>query len=218
MSKSNKYGYSGVNIPTQAFQSNKGKFDPSEINELVANDQWTQYGQLELIETKTVTSSSLITFNNIKSDIYNVHFMTLNNMKTDKSSGNVQLGIRFAESGTLETGNNYQFAIDRFQGGSFSDQYTNSFSRIALGWYSIDNGTYNCENAHVYFYNLGDGTKYSFTTSQSTGYNYEDQQAMGYGSGVLPQASFVDQIQISDYNTLDNLSGVISLYGIKEYS
>ena len=66
MSKSNKYGYSGVNIPTQAFQSNKGKFDPSEINELVANDQWTQYGQLELIETKTVTSSSLITFNNIK--------------------------------------------------------------------------------------------------------------------------------------------------------
>ena len=28
MSKSNKYGYSGVNIPSQAFQSNKGKFDP----------------------------------------------------------------------------------------------------------------------------------------------------------------------------------------------
>ena len=38
MSKSNKYGYSGVDIPTQAFQANVGKFDPSEINELVANE------------------------------------------------------------------------------------------------------------------------------------------------------------------------------------
>ena len=51
MAKSNKYGYTGVDIPTQAF-ANVGKFDPSEINELVANEQWTQYGQLELIETQ----------------------------------------------------------------------------------------------------------------------------------------------------------------------
>ncbi len=32
MSKSNKYGYSGVDIPTQAFKANVGKFDPDEIN------------------------------------------------------------------------------------------------------------------------------------------------------------------------------------------
>ena len=55
MSKSNKYGYSGVDIPTQAFQANVGKFDPAEINELVQQDKWTQYGQLELIETKTAS-------------------------------------------------------------------------------------------------------------------------------------------------------------------
>lgn len=215
MSKSNKYGYVGVDIPSQNFGSNKGVLDPAEINELVADNKWTQYGQLELIETKTVTSSSLITFDDIKSDIYNVHFMTLNNMKTDKSSGSVQLGIRFAENGTMETSAVYEFGINRFQGGSFSDQKTTALSRIGIGWYSIDNGTYNCENAYVYFYNLGDSTKYSFTTSHSSGYNYQDQQAMGYGSGVLPQASFVDQIQISDYDSLDNLSGVISLYGIR---
>ena len=218
MSKSNKYGYSGVDIPTQAFKSNVGKFEPAEINELVANDQWTQYGQLELIETKTVTSSSLITFDDIKSDIYNIHFMTLNNIKTDKSSGSVQLGIRFAENGTMETGSVYKWAINRFQGGSISAQYVSGYSRIGIGWYSIDNGTYNCENAYVYFYNLGDSTKYSYTTSHGIGYNYQDQHAFGYGSAVLPQTSFVDQIQISDYNTLDNLSGDISLYGIKEYS
>ena len=41
MSKSNKYGYSGVDIPTQGFQSNVGKFDPAEINELVQEGKWT---------------------------------------------------------------------------------------------------------------------------------------------------------------------------------
>ena len=215
MSKSNKYGYVGVDIPEQSFGSNKGIFNPAEINELVANNKWTSFGQLELIETKTVTSSSLITFDDIKSDIYNVHLMTLNNMETDKSSGSVQIGIRFGENGVMETSAVYQFAINRFQGGSFSDQKTTALSRIGIGWYSIDNGTYNCENAYVYFYNLGDSTKYSFTTSHSSGYNYQDQQAMGYGSGVLPQASFVDKIQLSDYDSLDNLSGVISLYGIR---
>ena len=40
MSKSNKYGYSGVDIPTQAAFANVGKFDPSEINELVQEDKW----------------------------------------------------------------------------------------------------------------------------------------------------------------------------------
>ena len=215
--KSNEYGYV-PSSPTQAIRNNTGVFEVNDINNLIEDNKWTSFGQLELIETKTVTSSSLITFDDIKSDIYNVHFMTLNNMETDKSSGSVQLGIRFAESGVMETGANYKWAINRFQGGSFSDQRTTGLSRIGIGWYSIDNGTYNCENAYVYFYNLGDSTKYSFTTSHSSGYNYEDQQAMGYGSGVLPQASFVDKIQISDYSSLDNLSGVISLYGIKEYS
>ena len=58
MSKSNKYGYSGVDIPTQGFQSNVGKFDPAEINELVQEGKWTNYGQLELIETQTASSDS----------------------------------------------------------------------------------------------------------------------------------------------------------------
>jgi hypothetical protein len=67
MSKSNKYGYSGVDIPTQAFQANVGKFDPAEINELVQEDKWTQYGQLELIETQTVSGTpTTVDFTNIK--------------------------------------------------------------------------------------------------------------------------------------------------------
>ena len=37
--------------------NNKGVFNPAEINELVADNKWTQYGQLELIETQTVSSA-----------------------------------------------------------------------------------------------------------------------------------------------------------------
>ena len=98
-----------------------------------------------------------------------------------------------------------------------SDQKTSTLSRIGIGWYALDNGTYNCENSYVYLYDLGDSSKYSLVTTHSSGYNYEDMQAMGFGMGGLPQKSFVDQIQLSDYDTLDNLSGVISLYGIRSY-
>ena len=70
MAKSNKYGYSGVNIPTQEFNDNKGKFDPNEINELVADNKWTQYGQLEHIKTQTATNSTTLTLTDIKSDIF----------------------------------------------------------------------------------------------------------------------------------------------------
>ena len=33
---------------------------PLEINELVADNKWTQYGQLELIQTSTASSSTMI--------------------------------------------------------------------------------------------------------------------------------------------------------------
>ena len=67
MSKSNKYGYSGVDIPTQAFQANVGKFDPAEINELVQEDKWTQYGQLELIQT--INQDTSVSAVKIKKDV-----------------------------------------------------------------------------------------------------------------------------------------------------
>ena len=58
--KSNKYGYVGVDIPEQSFGNNKGIFNPAEINELVADNKWTTFGQLELIETQTVSVKLLV--------------------------------------------------------------------------------------------------------------------------------------------------------------
>ena len=78
MSKSNKYGYSGVDIPTQAFQANVGKFDPAEINELVADNKWTQYGQLELIETQTVSGTpTSVSFTSIQESYIQCSFFNI---------------------------------------------------------------------------------------------------------------------------------------------
>ena len=65
---SNEFGY----IPevAQSFGNNTGVFDPADINNLVKDDKWTQYGQLELIETKTASSDSEIIFSDIKENIY----------------------------------------------------------------------------------------------------------------------------------------------------
>ena len=46
---SNKYGYIADTGPEQAFRSNTGVFDPADINELIAENKWTNFGQLELI-------------------------------------------------------------------------------------------------------------------------------------------------------------------------
>ena len=54
--KSNKYGYVGVDIPAQSFGSNKGVFNPAEINDLVADNKWTSFGQLEFRHRTTVKS------------------------------------------------------------------------------------------------------------------------------------------------------------------
>ena len=101
MAKSNKFGYSGVNIPTQGFRDNKGKFDPAEINELVADNKWTQYGQLEHIKTLSGSSATSLTFTDIKSDIYDIHFATF--IVDKQSSGGADYpGWQFAENGTME--------------------------------------------------------------------------------------------------------------------
>ena len=220
MSKSNKYGYSGVDIPTQAFQANVGKFDPAEINELVADNKWTQYGQLELIETQTYSSAvSFVDFTSIQESTYNVHFMTFSQMSgaTDNTE---TISIRFYESGVLETASVYQFA-EQYNGlssgsasfGETKSTGTNSFNCFAQQ--SVTNGTNDSWNGYCYFYNLGDSSKYSFSTyhTSSTFVNSAQYYSV-FGSSVLPQASQVDKIKI--FSASGNITNAdISLYGIR---
>ena len=211
--KSNKYGYVGADIPAQSFGNNKGVFNPAEINELVANNKWTSFGQLELIETQTVadpTYASLIQyvdFTNLGD--YNVHFLTYSDLQMQ---GYAYPSLRFYESGVLETGAVYQYAYqDGISSGTFNELRSTADDHLRLG-----KNAYQNLNGFAYLYNLSDNSKYSFTTFHSSmveGNNLGSQ--MSFGSGVLPQASVVDGIRFlgdpAQYIKYLN----VSLYGIR---
>ena len=117
---SNEFGYMPES-PEQSFGNNKGIFTPTDIYDLTRADKWTDLGQLELIETQTATSlttPNYIDFSSIQSDVYNVHFLTWSMEGTNSNP----MYIQFFESGTIESGSNYQYANQYGgTGGSFSD-------------------------------------------------------------------------------------------------
>jgi hypothetical protein len=213
--KSNKYGYVGVDIPAQSFGSNKGVFNPAEINELVADNKWTTFGQLELIQTQSVSNTATVDFTDIKENIYNVHFFTFNNLQREDSTGFADLRIQFYESGVLETATVYQYAQQYGgTGGAFGEIKSTADSGIDI---TADTATADVSNGYIYLYNAGDSSKYTFTTNQnwwqigSTGY-------MFFASGVLPQTSVVNGVRflLKNSKTFNaTTTGSISLYGIR---
>ena len=198
--------------PEQSAFNNKGIFKPKDIYNLDQADKWTpQLGQLELIETKTASSDSAIDFTSIDETKYNVHFMTVS--ITDLSSADY-LGIRFFESGVVSTSTVYQEAYQNCQAnGTFSEVRATRNQIITTQSNAINSST----NLYIYFYNLGDSSKYSFVTAHSNGIHTTGNHYNSYwGSGVFAQASFVNGIRI--FGNLGNMTGSLSLYGIKEYS
>ena len=207
---SNEFGYIPES-PEQSFGNNKGIFTPTDIYDLTRADKYTNYGQLELIETQTFTTTLNVDFTSIDESTYNVHFATISVDR--QSTSNESVGIQFYESGTLETGNVYQYAYQNGEaGGTFNESKSTGVNRL-LATHFVDAG--DDKFSYNYLYNLGDSSKYSFQTMQSTtiqGTNYK----MRFGSGVLPQASTVDGIRFTAVT--GTMTGTISLYGIKEYS
>jgi len=66
---------------------------------------------------------------------------------------------------------------------------------------------------YVYFYNLGDSTKFSFLTQQTIVTQNDSVQNITFGSSLLPQASLVDGIRIKT-GSGNYTSFKASLYGI----
>ena len=76
-----EYGYI-PEAPEQSFGNNIGIFTPKDIYDLTRADKYTNYGQLELIETQNITGVSSTTFSNLGD--YNVHFLTVNDFNQFK--------------------------------------------------------------------------------------------------------------------------------------
>tara|TARA_R100001082_G_C4340826_1_gene150054 strand:- start:174 stop:818 length:645 start_codon:yes stop_codon:yes gene_type:complete len=212
-----EYGYIPES-PDQKPFSNKGIFTAKDIYDLTNQDKWTTIGQLELIETITITSSTNdALFDSIKEDIYRVHFLT---WSCQPNTDTNQLVGRMYESGVEETASVYQVANYYNTSGGTNDDGGRSTGINYLYYDNYWGGTVTNErhNGYAYFYNLGDSTRYSFMTAHraTTGYN-STNFVTGFSSSVLPQKSVVDGFNIG-YGGNNVNNGTFSLYGIKEYS
>ena len=208
-----EYGYI-PEAPEQSFGNNKGIFTPKDIYDLTRADKYTNYGQLELIQTQTI-SSATANFTSLDVSTYNVHFFTLTDCVVTTQT---EFGIRVSDDGgsTYET-TNYQFANQRgLASNSFAERKSQSQASIRLGG-DVTTGTNSVFNGYVYMYNAGDSSKYTFFTSHNT-FMSGTTQAFEFGSGVYTVASTINAIQIGEGILGAFSSGTISAYGIKEYS
>ena len=207
-----KYGYKGAE-PTQSFGNNTGVFDPNDINNLIADNKWTQYGQLEHIITQTASSDSFVDFTSIQETEYNVHFFTVNNYQSD--TDNAILTVKLFENGVLETGSVYDISIQGGRANGTFSAYVSSTSAngIANIGSGIDNASSSSANGYCYFYNLGDSEKYSFSSFMWSYIYYTNVYEMNLGSGCLLQASQVDGFRVIP--NAGTFSADLSLYGIR---
>ncbi len=171
-------------------------------------------GSLELIAEQThSTNVTTIDFLNIKEDVYDVHLLQFSNIQGDGTSGS-DLSIRFYESGVLESASVYQYAF-QFGGATGTFGEFNSTSDTSI--FSIaGNFQNNIANGYVYFYNLGNSSKYSFCTFQTKTGHPTQSAIMKFGGGVLPQTSVVDGIRLF-IDTGENFTAFnFSLFGVKQ--
>ena len=101
------YGYIGK-TPNQV-ASNTGVISSQEAAELEENVQLG--GALELIESQNISSQQYLEFTNLKTDIYDVHLLTLNSLKLVTDGTN--LGLQMEVGGAYLTTNEYPYATER---------------------------------------------------------------------------------------------------------
>ncbi len=105
------YGYIG-DTSTSIKQQVKNTGVLSVSNVLDLEGKGHLGGSLELIEEQTVSGVATVNFTNLKGNIYDAHFLTIENFTP--VNDNVLLSIRFAESGTLETASVYMVACQEW--------------------------------------------------------------------------------------------------------
>ena len=213
---SSEFGYIPES-PEQSFGNNKGILTPTDIYDLTRADKYTQYGQLELIQTQEVTSStSALDFTSIEENKFNTHLMTFTKFKPIVDGNILQLQFS-TNGGSSFSSSGYHYAFESGRStGSFFENRSTSYAGIRVNG---NQGTASNENSngYIYFYNLGDSSKYSFVTSHNMSWTRTPEAEFWFGSGAQPTAQTVNAIRL--VGNTGNIDTVIaSLYGIKEYS
>ena len=206
------YGYTGA-LPNQ-IKNNSGVFSVADITDLTAKGQ--AGGSLELIEEQTADgTSTTLDFTSLKENKYDVHLLSIHNLQADTNSfTSTRLsndgGSSFISTSTYQRA--YQIGVTN---GTFSESRSTGLNYLDLTGGTTSSDAGRSANSYIYFYNLGDSSKYSFTTSQSFGYEDSGNGWGHFGSAVYPVAETHNAIRIFN-NSSNNIFATISLYGIAE--
>ncbi len=204
------YGYLGQNLPNQTV-SNSGVFSISDVADLEKQGKFG--GSLELIQEQTVSGVTTIDFTNIKENVFDVHYMTWALNPSGDDTGLVRLST---DSGSSFVSSGYQHA-EQFgdAGGTFTEFKSTSASFFARLGDSGGAGANELHNGYMYFYNLGNSSKYSFASYQTTGLDTSAVYTMMFGGAVYPTANTVNAIRLFG-NIGFNFTGTVKLYGVKQ--
>tara|TARA_Y100001938_G_C8040714_1_gene406002 strand:+ start:149 stop:778 length:630 start_codon:yes stop_codon:yes gene_type:complete len=205
-----EFGY--ITSQDQSFGNNKGIFSPTDIYDLTRADKYTNYGQLELIETQTVSSVSQVDFTNLSN--YNVHFFTLNNFHCDD---NKDLNVRTLVGGSVQSGgSDYGRAFQACAPSYYYEDRDASLDRLRI-IPEVGNATGECLNGYIYMYHALDNTKFTFFTTQFSAVKYDGKTLNNFGTGSYQQSNSLSGIRF--YMSSGNINEAdISIYGVKEYS
>lgn len=209
---SNEFGYIPQS-PAQSFGNNKGIFTPNDIYDLTRAGKWSTIGQLEHLQTITV-SNAVADFTSLQETTYNVHFFTFSDIHFGSQT---EFDYRLSNDGgtTFETG--YMFANQRgISDGSFDERKSTSQNSARL-FGDIDGDSHSLGNGYMYLYNAGNSNKYTMTTSQMVFVNNADNPAMEFGAQLYNHAEPISAIRFGAGVSLGTMtSATISLYGVQE--
>jgi len=205
------YGYLGQNTPNQT-KSNSGVFSISDVADLEKQGKFG--GSLELIEEKSISAVSSADFTNIKGTLYDIHFLTINNV--DVATDDDRLQLRFSnDSGSTFESSNYQYANQQGESdGTFQESRTTTGTSLITTCLT-GNATNEKSNSYIYLYNLSNSSKYSFQNWQSNSIRSSGNLEMRFGGGVYAVAETINAIRLLS-NAGTNFSCTAKLYGVKQ--
>jgi hypothetical protein len=207
---SKEFGYIGKEV-NQEFFDNKGIFNPEDVIRLDQENKWSTFGQLEHIQTQTASNVATLSFDSIKETEYKVHFITMSDYVPTVDNRHIR--IRFKNAGTTDTGNSYEYAMQRNTASTGSELKSAGDTKM---WQVYSTGSATNETAHgyCYVYNAGDSNKFTYITTQYTNINKDSNQNSNFTMAVYRVANQVSGIEFGTSG--DNISrATFSLYGIR---
>ena len=210
---SSEFGYIPES-PEQSFGNNKGILTPNDIYDLTRADKFTNYGQLELIETQTPTGVDSVTFSTFED--YDIHLFTFNDFHF--GADNADLFSRVLVGGSEQSGaSDYGRAFQACAPSYFyedADPDLHSLRHIP----EIGSATNETLQGFIYMTNAIKPEKYTFFTQMFTGIKYDQKSLSNFGGGIYQISNTLSGIKFYTSGSGGIASATISIYGIKEYS